>query len=82
MKSRKALTSLREAKTEVSTWTYSMSRAHRKPMFVVELSGVFDVRAATRYRLQYEPWQRYDPPRMDLVWPPEGPTGFERVARR
>jgi SUMO ligase MMS21 Smc5/6 complex component len=28
------------------------SRAHRKPIFVVALSGVFDVRAATRYRLQ------------------------------
>jgi hypothetical protein len=51
-------------------------------MFVVELSGVFDVRAATLYRLQYEAWQRYDPPRIDLVWPPEGPTGFERVAKR
>jgi hypothetical protein len=62
--------------------TQSTSRAQRKPMFVVELSGVFDVRAATLYRLQYEAWQRYDPPRIDLVWPPEGPTGFERVAKR
>ena len=31
-----------------------MSRTQRKPMFVVVLSGVFDVRAATLYRLQYE----------------------------
>jgi hypothetical protein len=32
--------------TQVADWT------HRKPMFDVALSGVFDVRAATRYRLQ------------------------------
>jgi hypothetical protein len=30
------------------------SRTHRNPTFVAELSGIFEVRAATRYRLQYE----------------------------
>lgn len=30
------------------------SRAQRKPMFPVELSGVFEVRAATRYRLHQD----------------------------
>jgi hypothetical protein len=32
-------------------WIHA-SRTQRKPMLVVELSGVFAVRAATRYRLQ------------------------------
>ena len=35
-------------------------------MFPVELSGVFELRAATRYRKQYDSWQRYDPPRITL----------------
>lgn len=34
------------------------SFTHRKPMLPVELSGVFFVLAATRYRLQYDLWQR------------------------
>lgn len=33
-------------------------------MFPLLLSGVLPVRAATRYRLQYESWQRYEPPRI------------------
>jgi len=28
--------------------------AHRNPTFEAELSGVFELRAATRYRLQYD----------------------------
>ena len=56
----------------------TVSRTHRKPILVVELSGVFDVRAATRYRLQYDSWQRYDPPFITRVLPDEGPAGFFR----
>ena len=48
-------------------------------MFVVALSGVFDVRAATRYRLQYDLWHRYEPPFITRVTPLAGPTGFSRV---
>ena len=51
-------------------------------MFVVALSGVFDVRAATRYRLQYERWHRYEPPFITLCVPWGGPTGFNVVAVR
>ncbi len=36
--------------------------SHRKPMFEAELSGVFAVRAATRYRLQYDSWHKNEPP--------------------
>ena len=35
-----------------------MSAATRKPVLPVELSGVFELRAATRYRLQYEEWHK------------------------
>jgi hypothetical protein len=49
-------------------------------MFVVALSGVFEVRAATRYRLQYDRWQRYEPPFMIRARPCGGPVGFTRVA--
>lgn len=45
-------------------------------MFEAELSGVLEVRAATRYRLQYDAWQRNDPPFMTLVWPDAGPAGL------
>ncbi len=48
-------------------------------MFDVALSGVFDVRAATRYRLQYDEWHRYEPPRVTFVSPFSGPTGLSRV---
>ncbi len=43
--------------TRGSAYTVA-SAATRNPMFPVELSGVFAVRAATRYRLQYDLWQR------------------------
>jgi hypothetical protein len=56
------------------------SRTQRKLIFVVELSGVLEVLAATRYRLQYDLWQRYDPPFITLAEPSSGPTGFFRVA--
>ena len=58
---------------------YATSRTQRKLMFVVALSGVFEVRAATRYRLQYDLWHRYDPPFITLVVPAGGPTGLTRV---
>lgn len=38
--------------------------ATRKPQLPVVLFGVFELRAATRQRLQYEAWQRYEPPRI------------------
>ncbi len=48
-------------------------------MLVVVLSGVLEVRAATRYRLQYDLWHKYDPPLMTFDVPCIGPTGFKRV---
>ncbi len=42
----------------------SASRTHQKPRFPVELSGVLALRAATRYRKQYDLWHRYEPPRI------------------
>ena len=53
----------------------SASIAKRKPMLPVELSGVDAVRAATRYRLQYDAWHRYDPPLVTLASPDGGPLG-------
>ena len=38
--------------------------AQRKPMLPALLSGLADVRADTRARLQYERWHMYEPPRM------------------
>ena len=49
-------------------------------MFSALLSGVFCVRAATRYRLQYESWQRKLPPRITRAVPAGGPVGFPVVA--
>ena len=58
---------------------YHASTTHLNPRFPVELSGVFDVRAATRYRLQYESWHRYDPPRIVFATPDGGPCGLSRA---
>lgn len=46
-------------------------------MCPVALSGVLCVRAATRHRLQYDAWQRYEPP---LITRPEA-VALERVHR-
>lgn len=54
----------------------SASMTQRKPMLPVELSGVFFERAATRYRLHHDRWQRYDPPRITRWLPSGGPIGF------
>lgn len=48
----------------------------RKPMFPLAESGVFALRAATRYLLQYDAWQRWEPPRMTRPLPTLGPRGF------
>jgi hypothetical protein len=40
----------------IPTVTLHMDIAQWKPMLAVELSGVFEVRAAMRYRLQYDSW--------------------------
>jgi len=40
---------------------------------------VLDVRAATRYLLQYDSWHRYEPPRITRVMPLFGPDGLSRV---
>jgi hypothetical protein len=53
----------------------AMPLTQRKPIFEVELSGVFAVLAATRYRLQYEAWQRNDPPFITFACPVDGPVG-------
>ena len=53
-------------------------RAQRKPQLPVELSGVFELRASTRERLQYDRWQRYEPPRMTRLVLEPGPLGFAR----
>jgi hypothetical protein len=55
------------------------SRTHLNPILPVELSAVLELRAATRYRLQYEAWHRYDPPFITLAVPLGGPTGLLRV---
>src|SRR3954447_3506511 len=62
-----------------STTTNQRSRTQRKLILVVALSGVFEVRAATRYRLQYDRWQRYEPPFISRARPSGGPVGFTRV---
>lgn len=49
-------------------------------MFDVDESGLFDVRAATRYWLQYDAWHRWLPPRFSLCVPVGGPSGSTRVA--
>ena len=51
-------------------------------MFVVAESGVFFVLAATRYRLQYDAWHKYEPPRIARFVPSAGPTGFTLVPNR
>jgi hypothetical protein len=56
--------------------------AHRNPTFDAELSGVFELRAATRYRLQYDLWHRNEPPFITLAVPVCGPWGFCRPAVR
>ena len=38
-------------------------------MLPVELSGASPLRAATRYLVQYDPWHRYEPPRITFVLP-------------
>ena len=48
----------------------------RKPRLPVDESGVRAFRAATRYRRQYEAWQRYEPPRVTRWVPRCGPRGF------
>jgi hypothetical protein len=47
-------------------------------MLPVELSGVFELRAATLYRLQYDLWHKKDPPRMTRFSPLSGPFGSLR----
>jgi hypothetical protein len=51
--------------------------ATRKPQFEAEFSGVFDVLAATRYRLHQESWQRNEPPRIERL--PVGRTHLGSV---
>ena len=41
----------------------------------MELSGVLELLAATLYRLQYDSWHKYEPPRMLLVVPLGAPLG-------
>lgn len=56
-------------------WPQATSRTHRKLMCDVELSGVFELRAATLYLLQYDLWHRKEPPFITLLVPFAGPPG-------
>jgi hypothetical protein len=53
---------------------------YRKPTLLAAESGVLVVRAATLYRLQYDAWQRKDPPRIAFASPSAGPEGFVAFA--
>lgn len=67
--------------SEVLAALIQTSRTQWKLIFLVELSEVLELRAATRERLQYDLWQRYDPPLISFDWPSRGPAGFSGVAR-
>src|SRR5699024_6420103 len=45
------------------------SATRRKPLLPLASSAAVEERAATRYRLQYESWQRYEPPRITRTSP-------------
>ena len=61
---------------------FHASTTHRNPMLPVAESGVLELRAPTRYRLQYDSWQRYEPPRMTRDCPLGGPVGLSRGPSR
>src|SRR5947209_20416458 len=63
----------RTAGDQLARPTQRQSAATRKPRLPVELVGSFALRASTRYRLQYDSWQRYEPPRMTRWVPRPGP---------